>query len=119
MTEYTGKTAVITGAGSGLGAAMAALFAGAGANVVLLDMDGERAEAQAAELRAKGADCMAMRVDAADMASLQAAADAVRQKYGAAHVLCANVGVQQFGALDRLTEDDWRWVLGVNVAGGF
>lgn len=117
MTDYTGKTAVITGAGSGLGAAMAALFAGAGANVVLLDIDGERAEAKAAELRAGGADCMAMRVDAADKASMQAAADAVRAKYGAVHVLCANVGVQQFGAIDKLTDNDWHWVMSVNFHG--
>jgi NAD(P)-dependent dehydrogenase (short-subunit alcohol dehydrogenase family) len=117
MTDYRGKTAVITGAGSGLGAAMAALFAGAGANVVLLDIDGERAEANAAQLRAKGADCMAMRVDAANKASLQAAADAVREKYGAAHVLCANVGVQQFGAIDKLTDNDWQWVMSVNFHG--
>lgn len=117
MTDYTGKTAVITGAGSGLGAAMASLFASAGANVVLLDIDGERAEANAAELRARGADCMAMRVDAADKASLQAAADAVRARYGTAHVLCANVGVQQFGAIDKLTDNDWHWVMSVNFHG--
>lgn len=117
MTDYTGKTAVITGAGSGLGAAMASLFTSAGANVVLLDIDGERAEANAAELRARGTDCMAMRVDAADKASLQAAADAVRDRYGAAHVLCANVGVQQFGAIDKLTDNDWHWVMSVNFHG--
>ncbi len=117
MTDYSGKTAVITGAGSGLGAAMAELFAGAGANVVLLDIDGERAEANAAELRAKGTDCLTMRVDAADKISLQAAADAVRAKYGKADVLCANVGVQQFGAIDKLTDDDWHWVMSVNFHG--
>ncbi|HMO67637.1 MAG TPA: SDR family NAD(P)-dependent oxidoreductase, partial [Novosphingobium sp.] len=72
--EYAGRTAVITGAGSGLGAAMAGLFAQAGASVVLLDIDGPRAEEQAAALRAQGADAVALAVDVADRASLAAAA---------------------------------------------
>lgn len=117
MAEYTGKTAVITGAGSGLGAAMAALFAGQGARVALLDIDGERAEAKAAELRQAGAECFALRVDVADKASLAAAAAEVTERHGKAHVLCANVGVQQFGAIDKLTDHDWQWVMSVNFHG--
>jgi len=66
--EYAERTAVITGAGSGLGAAMAALFARAGARVALLDIDGARAEEQAAVLRAEGADAFALSVDVADRA---------------------------------------------------
>lgn len=117
MGEYTGKSAVVTGAGSGLGAAMAALFAGAGARVALLDIDGDRAEAQAAELRARGAEAFAMRVDVADRASVAAAAQAVQDRFGGCDVLCANVGVQQFGAIDRLTDQDWQWVMSVNFHG--
>lgn len=117
MGEYTGKSAVVTGAGSGLGAAMAALFAGAGARVALLDIDGDRAEVQAAELRARGAEAFAMRVDVADRASVAAAAQAVQDRFGGCDVLCANVGVQQFGAIDRLTDQDWQWVMGVNFHG--
>ncbi|HMP55882.1 MAG TPA: SDR family oxidoreductase [Novosphingobium sp.] len=115
--EYAGRTAVITGAGSGLGAAMAGLFAQAGASVVLLDIDGPRAEEQAAALRAQGADAVALAVDVADRASLAAAATAVRERCGPVHVLCANVGVQQFGAIDALTGQDWQWVMGVNFHG--
>ena len=117
MGEYTGRTAVVTGAGSGLGAAMAALFAGAGARVALLDIDGDRAEAEAAGLRALGHDAFAWRVDVADKASVAAAADAVQARFGGCDVLCANVGVQQFGAIDKLTEQDWQWVMGVNFHG--
>lgn len=117
MGEYSGRTAVITGAGSGLGAAMAELFANAGANVVLLDIDGARAEAKAAELRGRGVEAIAMGVDVADPASLAAAAEAVGQRFGTCEVLCANVGVQQFGACDKLTAQDWSWVLSVNVLG--
>ncbi|MFC3172636.1 SDR family NAD(P)-dependent oxidoreductase [Novosphingobium bradum] len=117
MGEYAGRTAVITGAGSGLGAAMADLFGEAGANLVLLDIDGPRAEAKAAELRGRGIEAMALPVDVADKASLARAAEAARARFGAVHVLCANVGVQQFGAADTLTDQDWQWVLSVNVMG--
>lgn len=117
MGEYSGRTAVITGAGSGLGAAMADVFAGAGAKLALLDIDGERAEAKAAELRGRGVEAIAMRVDVADEASLAAAAKAVNDRFGSCEVLCANVGVQQFGACEKLTAQDWSWVLSVNVLG--
>jgi NAD(P)-dependent dehydrogenase (short-subunit alcohol dehydrogenase family) len=117
MGEYSGRTAVITGAGSGLGAAMAEVFAAAGAKLALLDIDGERAEAKAAELRGRGVEAIAMRVDVADEASLAAAAQAVGERFGSCEVLCANVGVQQFGACDKLTAQDWSWVLSVNVLG--
>jgi NAD(P)-dependent dehydrogenase (short-subunit alcohol dehydrogenase family) len=117
MGEYSGRTAVVTGAGSGLGAAMAGLFAEAGAKVALLDIDGARAEANAAALRERGAAAIAARVDVADPQSLQAAAAAVQASFGACNVLCANVGVQQFGAIEKLTANDWTWVLSVNVVG--
>jgi len=117
MGEYAGQTAVVTGAGSGLGAAMADLFAGEGAKVALFDIDGTRAEAKAEELRARGTEAFAMQVDVADKAQLAAAADAVKTRFGACHVLCANVGVQQFGAIDKLTDHDWDWVMSVNFRG--
>jgi NAD(P)-dependent dehydrogenase (short-subunit alcohol dehydrogenase family) len=117
MGEYTGRIAVVTGAGSGLGAAMVERFADAGAAVVLLDIDGARVEAKAAALRARGINALGMRADVADKASLAAAADAVRSQFGACQILCANVGVQQFGAIDKLTENDWAWVMNVNVLG--
>lgn len=117
MGEYEGRTVVVTGAGSGLGAAMADLFASQGASLVLLDIDGERVEAKAGELRAQGSDAIALRVDVADKASVASAAEAARAKFGAVHVLCANVGVQQFGAIDKLTDQDWDWVMSVNFRG--
>ncbi len=115
--EYQGKTVVVTGAGSGLGAAMADVFAAAGARLALLDIDSVRAEAKAAELRERGVDVIAIAVDVANKASLAAAAALVESRFDRCDVLCANVGVQQFGAIDKLTDKDWTWVLSVNVMG--
>jgi NAD(P)-dependent dehydrogenase (short-subunit alcohol dehydrogenase family) len=96
---------------------MAAQFAEAGARVVLLDIDGARAEAEAERLRGQRADAFALQLDVADRASLARVAETVRERCGGIHVLCANVGVQQFGAVGKLTEQDWRWVIDVNVHG--
>jgi NAD(P)-dependent dehydrogenase (short-subunit alcohol dehydrogenase family) len=113
---WTGA-AVITGAGSGLGAAMAARFAEQGMAIVALDIDGDRAEQTAQGVRDRGGRAIALRVDVANRAEVEAAAKATKEAFGGCNVLCANVGVQQFGAVDVLTDNDWRWVLDVNVLG--
>jgi NAD(P)-dependent dehydrogenase (short-subunit alcohol dehydrogenase family) len=109
--------AVVTGAGSGLGAAMVERFAGEGMGIVALDIDGARAEETAAKVRQAGGKAIAIGVDVADRAALDKAAKAAGEAFGSVNVLCANVGVQQFGAAERLSYEDWRWVLDVNVIG--
>ena len=106
--------AVVTGGASGFGLALGRRFAAAGHDVVLLDRDGVRAEAEAAAL---GAAHVGMAADVADAGAVDAAAAAVEERYGRADVVVSNVGVQLFGAVDRLTDDEWRWVLDVNVTG--
>jgi len=114
----SGRIAVVTGAGSGLGAAMARQFAGHGMAVGCLDIDEPAALATAASLAEElGVPTTAVRTDVGDAGSVEAAAKHVASTLGGCDLLCANVGVQQFGAIDRLTEDDWRWVLEVNVMG--
>jgi len=116
--ELAGKIAVITGAGSGLGAAMAHTFARAGMAVATLDIDEPSARQTAAALaREFGVPTTSQRIDVGDAASVIDAARHVASTLGGCDVLCANVGVQQFGAIERLTEQDWRWVLDVNVLG--
>jgi NAD(P)-dependent dehydrogenase (short-subunit alcohol dehydrogenase family) len=118
MVELGGEVAAVTGGGGGLGTALASAFAGAGMDVALLDRDLGAAQTAAADLSdrcgvtVRGAFC-----DVGDAASVLAAAAWVGEVWGHCNVVCANVGVQQFGALDRLTDDDWEWVLRVNVLG--
>lgn len=114
---FSGGVAVLTGAGSGLGASMAMRFAGQGMMVAILDIDGEQAEQTAGRIRDEGGKARAFTADVADRSALRAVAREVGEAFGSCSVLCANVGVQQFGAIERLTEDDWRWVLNVNVMG--
>jgi NAD(P)-dependent dehydrogenase (short-subunit alcohol dehydrogenase family) len=116
--ELAGRVAVVTGGGSGLGAAMARTFAGAGMGVAVLDIDAAAAANTAKAIGDEwGGPVAAVRVDVGDTASVAAAARDVQRELGGCDVLCANVGVQQFGATDRLTEHDWEWVVNVNVLG--
>jgi NAD(P)-dependent dehydrogenase (short-subunit alcohol dehydrogenase family) len=118
VTDLQGRNAVVTGAGSGLGAALARMLAGAGANVALLDIDADAAAANAAAIADEvGVTTTSARVDIGDLASVVTAAEHVRGTLGGCDILCSNVGVQQFGAIDKLTEQDWQWVLNVNVLG--
>ena len=116
--QLAGRVAVVTGAGSGLGAAMARSFAEAGMAVAVLDIDEANAGKVAASLAEEfDVPTTSRRVDVGDSASVADAARHVRSALGGCHILCANVGVQQFGAVDKLTEQDWEWLLNVNVKG--
>jgi NAD(P)-dependent dehydrogenase (short-subunit alcohol dehydrogenase family) len=114
---FDNRVVAITGAGSGLGRAMAMEFAGAGACVAVMDIDAAAAAETAGAISEAGGEATHLAVDVADAEALAAAAHEVAEHFGACHILCANVGVQQFGAIDRLTADDWRWVIDVNVLG--
>jgi NAD(P)-dependent dehydrogenase (short-subunit alcohol dehydrogenase family) len=116
--SYQAEVAVITGAASGFGLALAGQCAARAMATVLLDRDAERAKAEAAALGAKhGVDTLGIGVDVADASALSTAAQAVADRFDRADLVVSNVGVQLFGSLDRLTDEEWRWVLDVNVVG--
>jgi len=111
-------TAVVTGAASGLGRALAERCAALGMDVALLDLDGDRAAAEADALeRAHGTTCVGDRVDVANPIDVNAAAASVEARFGGADLVVSNVGVQLFGAVETFTDDEWHWVLDVNVIG--
>jgi NAD(P)-dependent dehydrogenase (short-subunit alcohol dehydrogenase family) len=82
--------------------------------VALLDLDGDRAEAEA---KALDGEAVGLAVDVASADSVSEAARAVEERFGRADLVVSNVGVQLFGAVDRFSDDEWRWVLDVNVIG--
>lgn len=113
-----GRIGVVTGAASGFGGALAEECARAGMTVALLDIEGDRARESAQSMaETYGVETMACEVDVGTARDVEDAAAAVRRRFGGCDLLFANVGVQQFGAVERLTDDDWTWVLNVNVIG--
>lgn len=110
--------AVVTGAASGLGLALAERCAALGMAVALLDLDEPRVSTEAARLAGvHGVATAGIHCDVADGASVTAAAAAVEGTLGGADLVVSNVGVQLFGALEVMTDAEWAWMLDVNVTG--
>ncbi|HXY91407.1 MAG TPA: SDR family NAD(P)-dependent oxidoreductase [Acidimicrobiia bacterium] len=117
MDDLAGRTAVVTGGGSGIGRAIVLELARAGMNVVVADIEPGPARDAVAEAEGAGARALAVETDVADFASVQSLADATFAEFGATHVLCNNAGVLIFGDMQDLKIEDWNWLLGVNVFG--
>jgi NAD(P)-dependent dehydrogenase (short-subunit alcohol dehydrogenase family) len=117
MNEFKGKTAVVTGAGSGIGRALAGRFAAEGMRVVLADVQEDALQQAHAELREQGVDAIAVRADVRKLEDVQALEHAAVEAFGKVHILCNNAGVGSGGPMGEWTEGDWEWVLGVNLWG--
>ena len=117
MDDFAGRTAVVTGAGSGIGAALASTFAAEGMHVVLADRDRDAAEGVAAALAANGVRAEAATTDVADPGSVDALAQLAADRFGAVHVLANNAGVLRPGSTWEQPLEDWSAVIGVNVLG--
>ena len=118
MKEFRGKVAVVTGAASGIGRAMAERFAAEGMKVVLADVEKGALAQAAAEMKAGGATVLAVPTDVSRAADMEALARKTIDAFGTVHVLCNNAGVPPVVAPTwELTEADWQWVLGVNLWG--
>lgn len=114
-----GKSALITGAASGIGLATAQWFCKEGASVVLADNQAGRADQEAARLRAAGHWAVATAVDVTRSEQVRAAVEAAVREFGRLDVLFANAGIGYTGDLVNTTDDDWDGVMGVNAKGVF
>ncbi|MFT3665865.1 SDR family oxidoreductase [Piscinibacter sp.] len=117
MKTFQGRTAVITGAGSGFGLELSRLAAGAGMNLVMADVQQEALDRAVAEIRALGAQAIGFRLDVAKAAEVEAMADATRARFGAPHLVFNNAGVGAGGLIWEHSLKDWEWVVGVNLMG--
>ena len=117
MKDFHGKVAAITGAGSGLGRALALALAREGCSVALSDVDADGLAATAQQLRSLGARASTACVDVADRAALQAWADACRGEHGQVHLLVNNAGVALAAPADTVAPEDFAWIMGVNFWG--
>ena len=112
-----GKVCVVTGAASGIGAAIAENLAAVGARVALLDLNGQGAADLSARLNAAGATTIGLAVDTADEAAVQAAAERVERELGPCHALINNAGLLRAAPLAEVSVADWNKVLAINLTG--
>jgi NAD(P)-dependent dehydrogenase (short-subunit alcohol dehydrogenase family) len=117
MHTLTGKTAFVTGGASGIGLALGRAFVGAGMHVVLADIEMEALARAVASLSAAGGQVRGVACDVTDPASVDNAARASYQAFGAVHVVCNNAGVAGGSGIDEISLETWRWVLDVNLLG--
>lgn len=117
ISDFKGKTAVLTGAGSGFGLECARIAAGLGMHVVMADVQQDALDKAAAEIAGMGVQVLARKVDVSKADEMQALADAVKARFGAPHFVFNNAGVGAGGLVWENTLADWEWVLGVNVWG--
>ncbi|MFC0205663.1 SDR family NAD(P)-dependent oxidoreductase [Novosphingobium soli] len=117
MTEIEGRSAVVTGGGSGIGMGLAQELARQGARVAVADIMPGNAEAVAEAIRAEGGEAIAVACDVCDRASIRAMKQAVDAAFGPVQLLFANAGATSFDPLVEMTDDDVDWILQVNLHG--
>jgi NAD(P)-dependent dehydrogenase (short-subunit alcohol dehydrogenase family) len=117
MYSLDGQTAIITGSGSGIGAAIAALFAEQGADVAVLDVDTTAGAETAERITEAGGSAAFFECDVSDQSAVQATFDAIAQMFGGVDVLINNAGVAHIGDVENTTEEDFDRIYRVNVKG--
>jgi 3-hydroxybutyrate dehydrogenase len=113
------KVALITGAASGIGKAIAATYAQAGATVVIADLNEDAARAAAEELQAGGAKALGLAMDVADEAAVNAGVDRTVSTFGSIDVLVSNAGIQIVKPLHEFPYADWKKLMAIHVDGAF
>ncbi|MGH7968158.1 MAG: 3-oxoacyl-[acyl-carrier-protein] reductase [Limisphaerales bacterium] len=119
MGQLEQQIAVVTGAGRGIGRAIALKFAAEGADVVCISRTAENADKVAVEVRALGRRAWSHAVDVADAAAVEATAEKILNEPGRVNILVNNAGVTRDGLLMRMSDEDWDTVLDTNLKGAF
>ncbi|WHZ00876.1 SDR family NAD(P)-dependent oxidoreductase [Neobacillus sp. YX16] len=119
MKEIAGKTAVVTGGGSGIGRSISLALANAGANVVIADIEEEAAKAVAEEVMACGVGSFGMQVDVSKLEDVKALSEAVYDKFKSVEILCNNAGVtlRPYRNHWDYSYEEWKWVMDINFWG--
>jgi NAD(P)-dependent dehydrogenase (short-subunit alcohol dehydrogenase family) len=115
--ELNGRTAVVTGAASGIGLALTNRLVGAGMSVVMADIEEDALAREAAALESQGANVLGVLTDVRDPAAVEDLRDQALEHFGSVHVVCNNAGVAPGGPMLETTPADWRWVVDVNILG--
>jgi len=117
--ELTGKVALVTGAAQGIGKVVALLFAQNGADLVISDINLQKAEETAKEIESIGRKAMAIKVDVANFDDVNRMTHAVIERFGHIDILINNAGITRDKLILRMTEEDWDAVLNINLKGTF
>jgi len=119
MSQLANQIAIVTGAGRGIGRAIALKFAAEGADVACVSRTAENSEKVAGEIRALGRKAWAYAVDVSDAKSVNAAAEKILADAGRVDILVNNAGITRDGLLMRMSDEDWDTVLNTNLKGAF
>ena len=117
--ELSGKVALVTGAAQGIGKAIAMLLARNGADVVVSDINLEKAQETTNEIQGMGRRSFAIKVNVADLKDVERMVEAIVEQFGRIDILVNNAGITRDRLILRMTEEDWDAVLDVNLKGTF
>ena len=119
MSRFRDQVAIVTGAASGIGKAIAIALAGEGAMVAVADLNGAAAEKAAGSIVAAGGTAMGLAMDVSDEAAVQAGVEAVHARYGRIDILVSNAGIQLVHPVESFPFQDWQKILAVHLDGAF
>ncbi|MFO1507156.1 MAG: 3-hydroxybutyrate dehydrogenase [Lysobacterales bacterium] len=119
MQRLDGKVAIVTGAASGIGRAIADLYAKSGAKVAIADINQKAADHAASEINAAGGMALGVAMDVTNEAAVNAGTDRVVAEFGALDILVSNAGIQIINPIDQFSLADWKRMLAIHLDGGF
>lgn len=118
-SKLADKATIVTGAGSGIGRAIAQVFAEEGAKVLVADVKEDAAQETARLIREAGGESHPMKVNVADWREVEAMAAAAEERYGRIDIVCANAGIYPSATIDEMSEQDWDQTHDINLKGAF